>query len=184
MWPQLKRSSGGQSGARVGPAHTIALDGYAASHQAVRETRTDRLLPQDTKPRSSKYLNNLVEQDHRGIKSRTRPMLGFKNFASAATTIAGIEFLRCICKDQFAVTRLRSKSHAAPALWNAPLTAWISAILLVRFRLTQCGYLHQSRSDLMPILDQLGHAPRSSAHPWACPVPIPASVRVKAKVRD
>jgi transposase-like protein len=34
--------------------------------------------------RSSQYLNNLIEQDHRGVKSRTRPMLGFKNFKSAA----------------------------------------------------------------------------------------------------
>jgi transposase-like protein len=84
--------------------------------------RTDRLLPNDTKLRSSKYLNNLIEH-HRGIKSRTRPMLGFKNFASAAITIAGIELLRRLCKDQFAVTRLRIKSQAAPALWNAVLAA-------------------------------------------------------------
>jgi len=59
--------------------HTITLDGYAASHRAVREMRTDGLLPKRTKLRSSRYLNNLIEQDHRGIKSRTRPMLGFKN---------------------------------------------------------------------------------------------------------
>ena len=85
--------------------------------------RTDRLLPKRTELRSSKYLNNLIEQDHRGIKSRTRPMLGFKNFASAATTIAGIELLRRIHKDQFAVTRLRIKSQAAPALWKAVLAA-------------------------------------------------------------
>jgi transposase-like protein len=105
------------------PPHTITLDGYAASHRAVREMRTDRLLPKRTELRSSTYLNNLIEQDHRGIKSRTRPMLGFKNFASAATTIAGIELLRRIHKDQFAVTRLRIKSQAAPALWKAVLAA-------------------------------------------------------------
>ena len=51
-----------------------------------------------TKLRSSKYLNNLIEQDHRGIKSRTGPMLGFKNFDCAAITIAGIELLRRIRK--------------------------------------------------------------------------------------
>jgi putative transposase len=38
-----------------------------------------------------KYLNNIVEQDHRFIKRRTRPMLGFKAFASASATLAGIE---------------------------------------------------------------------------------------------
>jgi transposase-like protein len=69
--------------------HTITLDGHAASHRAVREMRTDGLLPKRTVVRSSKYLNNLIEQDHRGVKSRTRPMLGFKNFDSAAITIAG-----------------------------------------------------------------------------------------------
>jgi transposase-like protein len=53
------------------PPNTITLDGYAASHRAVHEMRNDGLLPRRTSLRSSKYLNNLVEQDHRGIKSRT-----------------------------------------------------------------------------------------------------------------
>ena len=73
-------------------SHTITLDGYAASHRAVREMRDDGLLPKRMKLRSSKYLNNLIEQDHRGIKSRTRPMLGFKSFASAANAIAASNF--------------------------------------------------------------------------------------------
>src|ERR1700739_3799478 len=49
------------------PAETIRLDGYAASHRAVREMETDGLLPGDTAIRSSKYLNDLVEQDHRNV---------------------------------------------------------------------------------------------------------------------
>jgi transposase-like protein len=105
------------------PPHTITLDGYAASHRAVREMRTDGLLPKRTKLRSSKYLNNLIEQDHRGIKFRTRPMLGFKNFESTAITIAGIELLRRISKGQFALDRLRLKDQTAPAIWNAVLAA-------------------------------------------------------------
>jgi transposase-like protein len=103
--------------------HTITLDGYAASHRAVREMRTDGLLPKRTVVRSSQYLNNLIEQDHRGVKSRTRPMLGFKNFKSAAITIAGVELLRRIHKDQFALNRLQIKGQAAPAIWNAVLAA-------------------------------------------------------------
>ncbi len=75
---------------------TITLDGYAASHRAVREMKNDGLLPAGTRLRLSKYLNNLIEQDHRGIKSRTGPMLGFKSFSSAAITIAGVELLRRI----------------------------------------------------------------------------------------
>src|ERR1700694_3514462 len=105
------------------PPHTITLDGYAASHRAVREMRTEGLLPKRTKLRSSKYLNNLIEQDHRGIKFRTGPMLGFKDFNCAANTIAGIELLRRIRKGQFALGHLHLKKPAAPAIWNAVLAA-------------------------------------------------------------
>jgi transposase-like protein len=103
--------------------HTITLDGYAASHRAVREMREDGLLPRRTELRTSKYLNNLIEQDHRGIKSRTRPMLGFKTFASAAITIAGVELLRRIHKGQFTLSRLHLRDQAAAAVWNAVLAA-------------------------------------------------------------
>ena len=48
----------------------------------------------------SKYLNNIVEQDHRFIKKITRPMLGFKSFHSAAATLAGIETAHMIRKGQ------------------------------------------------------------------------------------
>ena len=51
--------------------------------------------------RQSKYLNNLVEQDHRNIKRRTRPMLGFKSFWRAQTIPAGIELLHMIRKEQY-----------------------------------------------------------------------------------
>jgi len=44
--------------------------------------------------------NNLVEQDHRGIKRRVRPMLGFKSFWAAAKIIAGIETMHMIKKQQ------------------------------------------------------------------------------------
>ena len=65
----------------------------------------------------------VIEQDHRGVKSRTRPMLGFKNFKSAAITIAGVELLRCIHKNQFALNRLLLNGKAAPEIWNAVLAA-------------------------------------------------------------
>ena len=58
----------------------ITLDAYAASHRAVREMKEDGELPGRVKVRSSQYLNNLVEQDHRRVKQRIRPMLGFKRF--------------------------------------------------------------------------------------------------------
>jgi transposase-like protein len=105
------------------PPHTITLDGYAASHRAVREMKADGLLPEGTKVRSSKYLNNLVEQDHRNIKSRTKVMLGFKRFRTAAITLSGIELVHRIRKGQFSLAKLGLKDTAAPAVWEAVLSA-------------------------------------------------------------
>jgi putative transposase len=50
----------------------------------------------------SKYLNNLVAQDHRAVKRLTHPMLGFKSFWAACGTIAGIEVMHAIRKGQLA----------------------------------------------------------------------------------
>jgi len=101
------------------PPQTITLDGDAASHRAVRELKADGSLPTDTKQRSSKYLNNLIEQDHRSVKQRIAVMLGFKQFRHAAITIAGIERMHRIRKGQFGLRRL----GAAPAAWHAVLGA-------------------------------------------------------------
>ena len=69
----------------------ITLDADAASHWAAREMKEDGELPRRVKVRSSQYLNDLVEQDHRRVKQRIRPMPGFKRFDNAAVTISGIE---------------------------------------------------------------------------------------------
>jgi transposase-like protein len=50
--------------------------------------------------RQVKYLNNIVEQDHRAIKRRTRPMLGFKDFSCARILLSGIELMHMISKGQ------------------------------------------------------------------------------------
>jgi transposase-like protein len=102
---------------------TITLDGYAASHRAVRELKADGLLPPATKLDSSKYLSNLIEQDHRGVKQRIAVMLGFKGFRNAAVTIAGIELMHRIREGQFGLARLGVQGLAAPAVWNAVLGA-------------------------------------------------------------
>jgi transposase-like protein len=52
------------------------------------------------KVRQKKYLNNIVEQDHRVIKRRTRPMMGFKNFRCARIILGGIETMYMIRKGQ------------------------------------------------------------------------------------
>ena len=62
--------------------------------------------------RQVKYLNNIVEQDHRAIKRVTRPMLNFKSFHSAKNTLAGIELMHMIRKDQMIVAEENSISFA------------------------------------------------------------------------
>src|SRR5215469_7289229 len=84
----------------------ITLDAYAASHRAVREMKEAGELPRCVKVRSSQYLNNLIEQDHRRVKQRIRPMLGFKRFDNAVVTISGIELAEKIKKGQFKTGKL------------------------------------------------------------------------------
>ncbi|WP_423248034.1 IS6 family transposase [Tunturiibacter gelidiferens] len=80
-----------------GTPRVIPLDAYAASHRAVTELKSMGTIARRVGIRSSKYLNNIVEQDHRRIK-RIRPMLGFKRFETAAITISGIELTEKIRK--------------------------------------------------------------------------------------
>jgi putative transposase len=50
-----------------------------------------------------KYLNNMIEQDHRAVKRVTRPMLGFKSFDAAQDTLIGIELMHMLKKRQLVV---------------------------------------------------------------------------------
>ncbi len=102
---------------------TVALDGDAASHRALRETKTDGELPADTRLRRSKYLNNLIRQDHRGVTLRIAPTLGLKRCKTAAVTIAGIELPLRIRKCRFNFARLRLRDRRAPAVWDTVLAA-------------------------------------------------------------
>lgn len=77
----------------------VTLDAYAASHRAVADLKDSGELPNHVLVRSSKYLNNLIEQDHRRIKQRLRPMLGLKSFQTAAIVISGIELAEKIKRD-------------------------------------------------------------------------------------
>ena len=67
--------------------------------------------------------STLVEQDHRRIKQRIRPMLGCKRFESAAVTIRGIELAEKIIKQQFNLNPLTEQAAAAPEIWAAVLAA-------------------------------------------------------------
>jgi hypothetical protein len=69
--------------------------------------------------RSSQYLNNLVEQDHRRVKQRIRPMLGFKRFDNAVVTIFGIELAEKIKKGHFNTGTLGGRDATMAEMWNA-----------------------------------------------------------------
>ena len=99
------------------------LDGYAASHQAVDKLKAAGRLPRRVRVRSSKYLNNVIEQDHRRIKQRIRPMLGFKRFETAAVTNRDIELAEKIKKQQFNLKPLTGKATTAPEIWAAVMAA-------------------------------------------------------------
>src|SRR5271166_2890218 len=106
-----------------GAPRVITLDGYAASHRAVAQLKEIGTLPRRVRIRSSQYLNNVVEQDHRRIKQRIRPMLGFKRFETAAVTIRGIELAEKIKKQQFNLKPLTGKAATARELWAEILAA-------------------------------------------------------------
>jgi transposase-like protein len=73
-------------------ANTAAIESYNAEHEA------------DIEIRRRKYLNNIVEQDHRAIKRVAWPALGFKSFRSSAATLAGVELMHMIRKGQLQTT--------------------------------------------------------------------------------
>lgn len=62
--------------------------------------------------RQVKYLNNIVEQDHRSVKRITKPMMGFKSFRAACSVLAGIELMHMIRKGQMNVTGAKDQSFA------------------------------------------------------------------------
>jgi len=89
--------------AQNGVPETVTIDKSGANLAALEAINDDRETP--IRIRQSKYLNNLAEQDHRAIKRRTRPMLGFKTFRCARILLAGIEIMHMIAKGQMKCAR-------------------------------------------------------------------------------
>ena len=78
----------------------ITVDKNPAYPIAIQELKEEKSMPKGIQIRQVKYLNNIVEQDHRFIKKRIRPMLGLKSFRTAKRIIAGIEAMHMIKKGQ------------------------------------------------------------------------------------
>ena len=87
--------------------HSITLDGHQPSHSALRRMGMNGEFNfrgrNPMRIRCCQYLNNVVEQDHRRVKGRLRPMLGSKTFHNARRVIIGIELAQKIHKRQFAI---------------------------------------------------------------------------------
>ena len=82
---------------------TINVDGNAATHQSLRQLARDDPRWKSVKVRANRYLNNLIEQDHRAINQRCATMLGLKTVSSVAVTLTGVELAHRIRKRQFDV---------------------------------------------------------------------------------
>ena len=78
----------------------INVDKNAAYPPAIDDLKAEKQLPATTELRQVKYLNNLVEQDHRFIKRLTKPGLGFGSFNTARQTLKGFEAMNMIRKGQ------------------------------------------------------------------------------------
>jgi len=113
-------------------ANTAALESHNAETEACIEIR------------QIKYLNNIVEQDHRAIKRLTRPMLGFKSLRSAAVTLAGIELMHMIRKGQLLPT-----GEVRPAQQFYSLAGEPSYIL--GYRMSAREFLRQNRLAGLPL---------------------------------
>ena len=79
----------------------VTMDKSGANKSAIDQIIKDRNI--SVLIRQVKYLNNIVEQDHRAVKRVTKPMLNFKSFRAAKCVLAGIELMHMIRKGQMAM---------------------------------------------------------------------------------
>ena len=83
-----------------GKPRIVNIDKSGSNSSAILTVNKRSLSTKKIKIRKVKYLNNIIEQDHRRIKRRIRIMTGFKEFESAQRTLSGIEVVSIIKKDQ------------------------------------------------------------------------------------
>ncbi len=104
---------------------TIGTDKHASYPQAFAASVREKVLPADCKLRRVKYLNNVIEQDHRFVRRRWRAMQCFRSFHTAERTIEGVEAVHMMRKGQ--VKRLDGKDKIGQARFVETLfvvTAW------------------------------------------------------------
>ncbi len=84
-----------------GEPEVVTIDKSGANTAALTTLNAGKSADESIRVRQSKYLNNLIEQDHRNIKRRIRLMTGFKSFRRTQTVLAGIELVHMIRKGQY-----------------------------------------------------------------------------------
>jgi len=89
----------------------VNVDKSGANKAALESINNDYDEDQKIEIRQNKYLNNMIEQDHRFIKRRTKPALGYKSFNGARQTIAGIEIVHMIKKGQLKNSNQNNQSN-------------------------------------------------------------------------
>src|SRR5499433_12659 len=99
---------------RNGLPETITIDGSDANEAAIKRYNEEHGTT--IAIRQVKYLNNVVEQDHRAVKRVTRPMLGFKSFDAAQGTLVGVELMHMIKKKQILVVGEGDEGRTAAEL--------------------------------------------------------------------
>jgi IS6 family transposase len=98
---------------------SISVDKNAAYPEAFSTSQDECIVPKDCKPRRVKYLNNVIEQDHRFIKKKVRASQCFKRFHTAERTLEGIEAVNMMRKGQ--VKRLAGRDAQGQAKFVASL---------------------------------------------------------------
>ncbi|MCM3654166.1 IS6 family transposase [Metabacillus litoralis] len=78
----------------------ITVDKNPAYPVAIQELKEEKSMPEGIQLRQVRYLNNIVEQDHRFIKKRVRSMLGFKSYETATSILSGVEAMHMMKKGQ------------------------------------------------------------------------------------
>ncbi len=79
---------------------TIGTDKHASYPEAFAASIKEKVVPSDCKLRRVKYLNNVIEQDHRAVRRRWRAMQCFRSFHTAERTLEGVEALHMMRKGQ------------------------------------------------------------------------------------
>ena len=129
----------------------INLDGSPSSHRSLRLLCEEDPRWQSVKVRARRYLNNIVEQDHRAIKQRCASMLGLKSFRTAAITFSGIELVHRIRKQQFNLPYQHGgRAASLKELWDKALS----------------GSSEASNNTPHPLMHQISH-PNSPSPPVA-----------------